>query len=665
MMRKITLSWIFLPRKDQILKVVSRVSDKISGDIGHPIQYDTDQNQWYINVSSTNNEIYTILGSYSNSVTPRTFIERTIDNRNYEDTIYKFRYVIPKDTPTKARPPLDGYILQDSTSVPDSDAEVGYQYSPAGTPRTLDTSTQLRYTRFISNTSWSGGTATIQTELAHNLIVGSEVEILNVRSSENTLGTEKLGYNGTFIVTGVPSRREFTYAVAVDPGTFVDNTSTRETTLPYYSKKKITGTYIFYRTEKVQDYIQSKQDGIYYISPISSSTKPTVAPFENVKLSQPIQFLYPQLDRDNPVSDPKSAESFALPDPIGQVVLNNVQNSITKKTLESYLLDSGNSIKINDIRSASGIAHTIYCSTDHGLNPITQLSVSGVGSAYGSGIGVAESLYNADLIGGTGEGASAAIRVNTTGAITSLDIINGGSGYQVGDTLSVVGVATTSGHVVGTVSVDSIYDHTDETVRIDGIFDNQYQEYNTLYQITGINSTRSFNVTSVDTFGSPYASGIGITASSTASVYLTGKSRQTSTFTYNNTTGTATVTFGDSHGFLALEKVRVSGADSSLFNGEFIVSNVNSVTSLDLNIGISDTSPATTGTIIVYPVGYSSKEGENVNSIENRIIESYGGITDKLLSIVSQISSDEIEIDGAASSGLRIGDYLKINTGNS
>ena len=97
---------------------------------------------------------------------------------------------------------------------------------------------------------------------------------------------------------------------------------------------------------KVQDYIQNEQDGIYYISPINSSTTPNVAPFEDVRLSQPIQFLYPQLDRDNPVSDPESAETFALPDPIGQVVLNNVQNSITRKTLENYILDSSNSIKI-------------------------------------------------------------------------------------------------------------------------------------------------------------------------------------------------------------------------------------------------------------------------------------------------------------------------------
>ena len=38
--------------KGGVLKVISRVTDKNSGDIGHPIQYDSGQSQWYINVST-------------------------------------------------------------------------------------------------------------------------------------------------------------------------------------------------------------------------------------------------------------------------------------------------------------------------------------------------------------------------------------------------------------------------------------------------------------------------------------------------------------------------------------------------------------------------------------------------------------------------------------
>ena len=42
-----------------VLKIASRVSDKKSGDVGHPIQYDNALGQWYIKVStaSTDNQI--------------------------------------------------------------------------------------------------------------------------------------------------------------------------------------------------------------------------------------------------------------------------------------------------------------------------------------------------------------------------------------------------------------------------------------------------------------------------------------------------------------------------------------------------------------------------------------------------------------------------------
>ncbi|BCU96539.1 MAG: hypothetical protein CM15mV12_3100 [uncultured marine virus] len=38
--------------KGGLLKVISRVADKDSGDLGHPIQFDTDRSNWFINVAS-------------------------------------------------------------------------------------------------------------------------------------------------------------------------------------------------------------------------------------------------------------------------------------------------------------------------------------------------------------------------------------------------------------------------------------------------------------------------------------------------------------------------------------------------------------------------------------------------------------------------------------
>ena len=67
-----------------LLKVVSRVSDKNSGDIGHPVQYigTGTTTGWYVNVStaSTENTIYSTLVGLGTtalgSATPRTFIKR-------------------------------------------------------------------------------------------------------------------------------------------------------------------------------------------------------------------------------------------------------------------------------------------------------------------------------------------------------------------------------------------------------------------------------------------------------------------------------------------------------------------------------------------------------------------------------------------------------------
>ena len=648
-----------LTAKTSNLKVVSRVSDKTSGDIGHPIQYDSIGEQWYLSVNQ-GNEIYNAILASGISASSRTYITRTPDNRNYEDTLYKFRYVIPRDTTIKARPPLDGFIIQDSTSLPLDDTEIDYQYSPDNTTKTLSNSTELKKTRFISNASWVGSVATVQTELPHNLSIGSQIQIVNVLSSNNISGLSTSGYNGTYTVTSIPSRREFTYSLTNNPGTFLDNTSVRNTSLPYFNRKKLPGTYVVYRTEQVQEYVQNQQDGVYHVSIINSSNSPTIAPFESLSLSQPVQYLYPQLDRDNVVSDPEASQSYALPDPIGQVVINDPQKSITKETLENFLFENKVGFGLTDIVSnPTGTAHTFYTNIDHGLNPITGLTITDDGSAYGT-TGAVETLYNAQLIGGSGEGASAVIKIDNLGQITDVEIMNGGSGYQVGDALSVVGVATTNSHVPATVTVASIYDHTNEVIELTCILGDNYKQYNDLYRITGISSTRSVQVASAGSITSPSTSGVGVTATVNSNAYLTGKSVTATSFTYNNVSGIATVTFGSAHGLSTQDKVKVSGANSSLYNGDFLVSKVNSITSINLNVGTSDSSPATTGTIIVHPYGYTSKDGNNTGREEQRLVEQYGGVSSTVTAGITTTGTT-ISISSVDSTGIKIGDYIQID----
>lgn len=649
---------IYTPKTTN-LKIVSRVSDKSSGDIGHPIQYDSTNSQWYLQVQS-NNQIYNIISSYDSSVSPRTYIIRRPDNRNYEDTIYKFRFVIPKESLVKARPPLDGFIIQDTTTNPQDNTEIEYQYSPDNTTKTLDNTSQLKNFRFISGASWSSSIATIQTEIPHYLSVGCKVQINNVLSSNNPTGVSTSGYNGTYTITSIPSKKSFTYSLTTNPGTFLDNTSVRTTSLPSYKRVQYNGTYISYRSNEIQKYIKDKQDGVYYISVVNSSNSPLTAPFDDEKFTQPIQNLYPQLDRDNVISDPVAANSFALPNPIGQVIVNNPENSITKETLDEFLEDNKFGIKVSSIISNSvGTSHTFYTSTDHGFNPITGLSVSNAGSAYGT-TGAVETLYNARLVGGSGEGATAVIKINASGSITHIELIDGGSFYQTGDVLSVVGVATTTGHVPGSVTVTSVYNHVNEVIELNGITNKNFIQYNNLYRITGISSSRNIVVSSAGSITSPSTVGFGLSVTYNSQLNLTGKSLSVNGISHNGVTGIATVTFTTTHGLTPLEKVKLTGANNSFFNGDFIVTNINSSTSVNLNVGRSSTNQTTTGTVYLYRFGYTSKDGLNLGVNEERLTSKYAGITDTIAADVT-ITDTSISITNVNALGLKIGDYIEID----
>ena len=83
------------------LTVESRVSDKQCGDIGHPVQYDSGQSQWYISVATgaSDNDLYPTINALGagtlGDATSRTFISRLSDTRTLDDRLYKVRYVIP------------------------------------------------------------------------------------------------------------------------------------------------------------------------------------------------------------------------------------------------------------------------------------------------------------------------------------------------------------------------------------------------------------------------------------------------------------------------------------------------------------------------------------------------------------------------------------------
>lgn len=660
---------VTINNKGGVLSIVSRVSDKNSGDIGHPIQYDVTNSQWYIRVAAaaTENSIYSqivSLGTASlGSATPRTYISRKQDNRNSTDTIYRVRYVIPQSTGSvAAKPPSDGYILQESnTSIGSTDAEI-QTYFGSGSISNVN---QQRNFRFIAGADWSGTTANIATELPHNLSVGSVVELVNVKSSTNTTAASNTGFNGTYSVTGISSAKQFSVGLNTNPGTFTSDTSSRTSTLPYFKRKNYKNTYYVYRSTEAQKYVAGQQDGIYYLTLVNSSNAPTVSPFTAEKYTQPVKELYPQTNRDNPVSDVDETSCFASSSIIGQVSVDDVRKSTTKETLFKVLKDTDVGAGVTNIVSTTSTTHTIYASVDHGLNRITAVSIGNSGAGYGSGAG--GTLYNAKLVGfagsTTGSYATAKITLNTSGNITDVKIMDGGSAYGIGNTLAVIGVTTTTGYSQAYVTVTKIYNNVGDTVRVSGITSDVSKPFNDLYRITNVivGAAKSFVVSSSSAIS---GGGAGADVTANAFTYLTGEAIRISALTYNNTTGIATVTTTNNHGLKVDNKIRFTGANESVYNGDFIVKENISLNSFSVTIGVTTSAPTATGTLYAYREGITSNGGiittENEN-LNGRMVTNYAGITTTLSALIPDATTDQINIQGIGNLDVNIGDYLQID----
>jgi hypothetical protein len=666
------------------LSVVSRVSDKNSGDIGHPIQYNTDAKRWYINVStaSTDNQIGIAVSDYAvaglGSATPRSFINRLKDDRALSDRIYRMRYVIPANSTSAGRPPQEGFILQESnTTTGFSTAEIQTYFGSGSI-----TEQQQRNFRFVADASWdsTSGTATIYTELPHDLEVGNQVQIVNVKSSENTAAAADLAYNRTLSVTGISSAKAFTVGINTNPGTFQNDTTARNTALPYFKRKRYNDVSIIYRTAEAQKYIQNEQDGVYYIAALNGSVSPAASPFTDEKYSQPVQNLYPQLDRDNPVSDPAPSKSFASSDIIGEVVTDELKHSITREAFDALKKDFSVGVGVTDIVtgdavSIAGTEVTFNTTHDHGLNRITKLSLVQGGSGYGNNSGSTEEHYNARLVGTagstTGEFATAKVFISAAGAITDLKIMDGGSAYAIGNTMHVVGIPTFATFEEAVVQVDKIYDNTNNVISISGITSEKHAAANQLYKINNIEvgAAKTFRARPINPITGVTTTGIGSVGAAPetmtdAFMQINGPSLSISSFAYENTSGIASVTTSVEHGLQVDRRIRVVGAGQDLYNGEFVVTKADSLTTLELDIGISTSAPTPTGDLEIYPLGIAAQGGDITADRENvsgRMVSQYAGITTTLSAIVADEVTQNISINNPTHFDINIGDYLEID----
>ena len=665
-----------------VLKIASRVSDKKSGDIGHPIQYDNSLGQWYIKVSaaSTDNRIQpnvvvglgtTALGSSSS----RTYLRRKQDSRAADDTIYRFRYVIPASSGgASAVPPTDGYVIQESnTGIGATSSEV-QTYFGSGS---LTNVNQQRNFNFISNAHWieSLSEARILTDLPHNLSEGSQVEIVNISSGVNTTGVGNSGFNRIYQVSGITSAREFSVGLTTNPGAFTNNILTRDTNLPYFKRKRYNTTYYIQKSEEVQPYVSGSQDGIYYLTVLNASNSPTISPFTGDRFAQPVANLYPQVDRDAPLANPDPAISFALPNPIGEVVVDNVKNSITREGLNQFISDIGISVGagLTDIvTSIGGTIHLFKTKADHGLNGLTQVSIANSGSGYGTG--VQANYYNARLVSigasTTGSHATAKVTVDATGGITDIVIMNAGSAYGIGNTMNVVGIATTTGHNPAVITVQKISDNIGDTLQVTGITSETYKKYNTLYRIleVQVGAANTFVVTSINAVTGVSTDGIGTSKLGQSSAHLTGKSIGISSITFDPASGIATVNCKNAHGLKPTHKINVFTGITTMpvFTGDFIVKQNKTLNSFTVDVGVGATISriAIGSSMFALRGGFTSNDGdinplsENLNG---RMSAIYAGITTTLSVGIADASTTSISLTDVDDIGIKIGDYLVVD----
>ena len=553
------------------LKIITRVSDKVAGDLGHPVQWDG--SQWYINVSSSENTITSQLTG--SGATEPTTIKRTSDNRSLDEKIYKLRVVVPKQL-SNAKSPEPGFILQESSTT-------GY-VGAADTNRTTIDSTNYdwnRNPRFIKTCSFSSPTVTVVTELPHNLKTGDSVIIKNVTDSSSAGNA----YNGTYDVTVVDDLT-FKYTSTTTPGTFTNDVNDRSISLPRFERNDFKSNLYVYRNEFISEYDDGEKNGIYHVYLLNANNA-IQNEFTNLKYSQNVSDLYPQLDRDNPNDNPNSAKSYALRSPIGEVQTNDLKKSITKESIDSLLTTLGVGLDISSVASSSGIA-TVTFDRNHEFGSIVTYTTLNGGSGHTNG-----TYYNVKLYNQIGlvdwDGATAKVVVSG-GSVTEVDIISGGSNYTDGEQLyfdpTVIGGSASANILISTSSISS---PVGNTIQFTGV-GTSTDTYHRINAVTGRNS-----VSIARTSGDP-----GITSDHYA--LITGPSVA---FTASGDTITAT-----GHGLVVGNKFR--SIDSSNNNvGDYIVDTVVGINTFTVSGGIG----AASGYILKH--GLSSNEGVSDKSNEN------------------------------------------------
>jgi microcystin-dependent protein len=605
----------------QQLRISSRVTDKESGEIGSPIQFNSTVGNWYITVQG-GNAIYNALNSLGGVAslgesTDLAYVKRVNDERSLDEKIYKLRVVIPKEA-VNSKNPEPGFVIQESSSTgarSDSDFVL--------TSITANDFDYQRNPRFISTCTVAANVVTVIAERPHNLQVGEIVVVKNVQSTTNTIGLDNLGYNGTFEITAVPDDMTFRYSIidvngiSHSVGNCINNTSNRTiSSLGRFERSDNQSNIYIYRSEVISEYIQGTQDGIYHVYALNASNA-VPEEFTNIEYSQSPVDLYPQLDRDNVNDNPPSAATFAKRAPIGDVVTNDLKSSITRETVDKFMRASGSALKISTVSSSTSSA-TITFDRRHGLSGLISGTVAG-GSGYTNG-----TYYNVRLFNNVGltdwRGALATVVVSG-GVVSSATITSPGSGYSSGTLYfdTVIGSGTGASLAITTAGIST---NVGDVVQFTGAGTTS----DTYHRITSVGSATQVSV--AKTAGDP-------TITNSQYAFVVGPSVRISSTSYNATTGVLTVNCSSSHGLLSGNRFRI--LDSSNNNrGDYLVQNVNSVTQFTAYTGLSIT--ATNGYIFKH--GLSSNDAVSDVTEENFGIRNTPIYANEVLRLTTAITNE-------------------------
>ena len=327
-------------------------------------------------------------------------------------------------------------------------------------------------------------------------------------------------------------------------------------------------------------------------------------------------------------------------------------NSSTKEVAIDYLNDIGIGLGVTSAASDNVGVTTIFTDSNHNLNTITGITITNGGTGYAVG-------DNVTLVSPFIVGRDATVNITSVGSgnsITGVSLVDGGSAYGVGNTVNV-----STGNANAILTISNINSNVGDVVQVVGVgtTSNRFNSgYNGLYKVTSIPGANSI-VYNAGSNPGIYTTGNGI-------VFFGDEAKSVSSIAGITTTlaGIVTVTTGTAHGLSLGNKVKitgVTGTGSTIFNNDFIVQEKKSLTQFTIkaSVGIPTTGVAS-AEVYKYNLGaYGQDSSLQVERIGGSLVNMTAGIS---TTTTAGIGTNEVTTQLTNTIGLSKGDFLQVDS---